>query len=72
MKLAANVGIDTKAFASCIDSGKYTAQVQKDTADAQAAGVNSTPTSYINGQQFLGALPYQQFADAIDAALKTK
>lgn len=71
-KLAASVGMDTKTFADCVASGKYVNQVAKDTTGAQAAGVNSTPTIYINGQQFLGALPYQQFADAIDAALKAK
>jgi len=72
VKLAAGVGLDTKAFTDCINSGKYVNQVAKDATDAQALGVNSTPTTYINSRQFLGALPYQQFADAIDAALKAK
>ena len=72
VKLAGDVGMNTKTFTDCIDSGKYVNQVAKDATDAQALGVNSTPTTYINGQQFLGALPYQQFADAIDAALKAK
>lgn len=72
VKLAGDVGMDTKAFSDCVDSGKYANQVSKDAADGQALGVASTPTIYVNSQQFLGALPYTQFANAIDSALKTK
>ncbi len=72
VKLAADVGMDTNAFTDCINSGKYVNQIAKDATDAQAVGVDSTPTVFINGQQFRGALPYQQFADAVDAALKSK
>ena len=72
IKLAGNVGMDTKAFADCVDSGKYVNQVNNDTVDAGALGVNSTPTAYVNGRQFLGALPYQQYAAVIDGLLKAK
>ncbi|MBU6501087.1 MAG: DsbA family protein [Patescibacteria group bacterium] len=72
LKLAGNVGLDMNAFTSCIDSNKYDDQVKKDTAAAQAIGVNSTPTSYVNGQMVQGAQPYSAFKAAIDAALATK
>lgn len=72
LKLAGDIKMDTAAFATCIDSNKYANQVSKDTADAQTAGVNSTPTSFVNGQKLQGALPYAQFAVAIDNALKSK
>lgn len=72
VKLAGDLKMDTTAFAKCVDSGQYSAQVQKDTAAAHDVGVNSTPTIFINGQKFTGALPYAQFKAAIDMALKTK
>jgi|SRR3989344_403375 len=59
------------AFMSCYDSGKYAAQVQKDTADAQALGVGSTPTTFVNDQEIKGAFPYPQFQTAIENALKS-
>jgi protein-disulfide isomerase len=71
ISLAKSVGMDTGAFTSCIDSNKYADQVQKDIDAAQnAAGVNSTPTAFVNGQKMIGALSYDQYAAAIDALLK--
>lgn len=72
LKLAQNVGLDMTAFTSCIDNNKYADQVKKDTAAAQAIGVNATPTNYINGQTIQGAQPYSAFKAAIDAALAAK
>lgn len=70
--LAKNAGLDVNIFASCYDGGKYAGQVQKDTADAQALGVNSTPTVFVNGEETQGALPYLQFQTIIENALKVK
>jgi protein-disulfide isomerase len=72
MKIAGNLGMDTAAFANCIDTKKYAAQVQQDIADGQAVGVNSTPTSFVNGQMLQGALPYAQFKAVIDGILNSK
>ncbi len=72
ISLAKNAGFDVNAFTSCYDSNKYVDQVKKDTAAAQAIGVNSTPTNYVNGQTVIGAQPYAAFKAAIDAALATK
>jgi protein-disulfide isomerase len=69
VKLAKNVGMDTNAFAQCYDSKKYVELVEKQTAEATAAGVNSTPTTYVNGTQVVGAQPYGTFKAAIDQAL---
>lgn len=72
IKLAGNAGFNTGSFSACIDSHKYASQIEKDNADAQAVGVNSTPTIFVNGVKLQGALPYAQFAATIDAALKSK
>lgn len=72
VSLAGKAGLDVNAFASCYDSNKYVAQVDKDRNDASAIGVNSTPTNYINGQMVQGAQPYSAFKSVIDIALQKK
>ena len=59
---AATLGLDSAAFEKCLDSGKYTAEVQKDSADGEKAGVQSTPSFFVNGRPLIGAQPYEQFA----------
>ncbi|TSC59860.1 MAG: DSBA oxidoreductase [Parcubacteria group bacterium LiPW_15] len=55
MKLAKDVGLDTAKFGSCIDSNKYASVVSKVVSDAQALGVNSTPTTFVNGKMVVTA-----------------
>lgn len=66
---AATVGLDATAFATCLDSGKYAEEWKKDSEDAQAAGVQSTPAFFINGRPVVGAVPYEQFAEVINEEL---
>ncbi|MFH0956236.1 MAG: thioredoxin domain-containing protein [Candidatus Aenigmatarchaeota archaeon] len=66
---AAELGLNTATFNSCLDSGKYTAEVAADAAAGAAAGVTGTPTFFINGAKLVGAQPYEAFQQAIDAAL---
>ncbi len=72
LKLAAQVGLNVPQFTSCIDGNKYASLVAQEKTDASAAGVNSTPTVFINGTQVLGAQPYAAFKSVIDAALAGK
>lgn len=39
------------AFSECVDSKKYAATAQADNAAGTAAGVNSTPTTFVNGKK---------------------
>jgi len=66
---ASDVGLDTAAFNECLDSGKYTSEVQKDAQDGASYGVGGTPAFFINGQQVSGAQPFEVFQQVIDAAL---
>ncbi len=66
---AADLGLDTTQFNSCLDSKKYASEIQNDIQDGQAAGVSGTPTFFINGNKVVGAQPYSVFEQAIDAAL---
>ena len=74
---AETLGLDTTAFNSCLDSGKYKQRVTQDGIDGQAAGINATPTfvmTYtVNGETkskiIEGAQPFSVFQTEIEAAL---
>ncbi len=66
---ATNLGLNKQKFASCLNSDKYASQVQKDLSEGEAAGVSGTPTFFINGKTIVGAVPYAQIKQVIDAAL---
>ncbi len=66
---AADLELDTETFDDCLDSGKYTSEVQTDLQDGQAAGVTGTPGFFINGVELKGAQPFSAFQQVIDAAL---
>jgi protein-disulfide isomerase len=61
--------MDESAFNSCLDSNKYRQDVEAEREEAQARGVQSTPTLYINGEQLLGAVPFEQLQEVIEAEL---
>jgi protein-disulfide isomerase len=64
---AAQLGLNQSAFNTCLDSGKYSATVHQQALAGQQRGVTVTPTFFINGQKYEGALPYAQMAALIDA-----
>ncbi len=66
-QFAGELKLNTAAFSNCLDSGKYTSQVQKDTEATQSLGINSTPTFFINGRQMSGAQPFDAFQKIINA-----
>ena len=69
LQIAADIGLDTDAFAQCLDSGKYAAEVAGDLQDGLSIGVESTPTFFINGTLVVGAQPYATFKNTIDQIL---
>lgn len=58
-------GLDTVAFSTCLDSGKYEAEVVEDLQAGFAAGATGTPTFYFNGYQVAGSLPAEVFESII-------
>jgi protein-disulfide isomerase len=68
-KHAADLGLDSKAFDSCLDASKYGERVRDGVAEGSRLGVNSTPMIYINGRVLSGAQPYEVFATVIDEEL---
>lgn len=66
---AGRLGLKADEFKTCLESGKFTAEVNKDVADATKAGVNSTPSFFINGIPLVGAQGFDAFAQVIDQEL---
>jgi len=68
-RYASEIGLDGAAFASCVVSGKHDAAIAEDVAAAQKAGVEATPTLFVNGILVAGALPYDHFERLIEQEL---
>ncbi len=68
-KFAADLGLETKAFNECMDSGKYSELVVSQTNIARQIGVQSTPSFVINGQALIGAQPFTAFQQVFDGLL---
>lgn len=66
---AEGLGINIGDFNSCLDSGKYTEEVNNDVKDGQAAGVTGTPGFFINSRLVVGAQPFSAFKAIIDEEL---
>lgn len=62
-------GINIDQFSTCLNSDKYAKQVADDLSAGQKAGVNGTPTAFINGVSIVGAQPYSSFKTLIDQEL---
>lgn len=67
---AAAVGLNAATFDACLDSSKHAERVRDGVADGSRLGVNSTPTTYVNGRLLSGALPIEAFTAVIDEELE--
>ena len=66
---AVNAGLDENQFNACYVLNKYGDKIQKWLSEAQARGVEVTPTFFINGQKFVGAQAFEEFQKIIDGKL---
>jgi len=66
---AQKAGLDMDKLNSCITTGRFTDKIDLDMADANRAGVTSTPTFFINGTMLKGAQPASEFIAIIDKML---
>lgn len=56
-RYAQEIGLDTRAFDTCLDSGRYEQEVEEDRQAGIAAGVRGTPTFFFNGHKVEGSIP---------------
>jgi protein-disulfide isomerase len=69
---AVTLKLDAAAFNACLDSGRKVAAIDSDIADGAKAGVNGTPTMFINGRMMPGAQPYATIQAVIEEELQKK
>jgi len=64
-QFATDLGLDMVKFNNCLDSGQQAAAVQKDAAEAQKIGLSGTPSFFLNGHFFTGALKYEDLRQMV-------
>ncbi|OGF24395.1 hypothetical protein A3H09_01320 [Candidatus Falkowbacteria bacterium RIFCSPLOWO2_12_FULL_45_13] len=58
---AADLGLDTAKFNQCLDSEKFKDKVIEQKSGGDKAGVTGTPTTFVNGNIYPGAYPFEDF-----------
>jgi protein-disulfide isomerase len=70
-KWAKDAGVkDAAAYKAGLDSHKWADKVDKDLNDGKAAGVQGTPSFFVNGIFINGAQPFDNFKKTIDQELQ--
>lgn len=68
--LAQQTGLDVKRFEQDMDSDAIREWIVRDTQDGDRAGVEGTPTIFINGQKFNGAIEVASLRPIFEQTLK--
>jgi len=68
-RFAVKLELDETKFNQCLDSHQYQNMVKQWIEAGQKAGVQGTPTFFINGQMVVGNQPYQVIKEVIEKAL---
>ncbi len=66
---AAQLKLDTAAFSTCLGSGKYAGRVKQDEREAYSLAVSNSPSFFINGRYYTGAVPVLEIAKTIEEEL---
>lgn len=69
-RYASTAGLDTAAFTTCLANPETKAAIQRDVAEGEALGLNSTPGFFVNGREVRGAQPIEAFVSIIDEELR--
>ena len=70
LALAGKIGLDMKRFTADLDSQPTQQTVEREEQEGEKAGVEGTPTIFIDGQRYNGSLELQPMKTVIDAELK--
>jgi len=73
-QFAAELGLDTDKFNTCLESGKFLEEVEKDLNEGASYGITGTPGFFIGNEKIgyvmvSGAQPYSVFQAAFDQLL---
>jgi protein-disulfide isomerase len=69
---ASGMGLEAKAFGSCVKSDRNDAAIQASQDEGARAGVNATPTFFFNGRKLAGAPSVEEFRRILDEELARK
>ena len=69
-QLAKEAGLDLVRFTMDMKSGKYKAAVQKELDEGVEAGVQGTPTIFVNGKRYNGPVETGALEEVLQAELK--
>ncbi len=61
--------VDKNTMKSCLDSGKYDAQLNTDVSTANSLGVSGTPGFFVNDKSYSGAYSYSDMEPVVKSAL---
>jgi Na+/H+ antiporter NhaA len=67
IRLAGEIGLDVDRFERDLTSAEVTGRVQTDLLDAEAMGITSVPTLFINGRRHVGPYDAQSLVRAMEA-----
>lgn len=62
-------GLDVAAFDACLIDRVFLAEVELDLQQGRVAGVQGTPTLFINNETIVGALSFEEFSVIVDRQL---
>ena len=66
---AEQLGLDVPAFRLCLSSGSRAALVREDMRAGDGAGVEGTPTLFVNGRHIDGNRPFEEIAAIVEEEL---
>src|SRR5436309_2765603 len=69
LQKARSLKLDMAKFTADLESNKLKQEVEADQQEGAALGVNGTPSFFINGKEYSGAMPLSQFQAIISAEL---
>jgi protein-disulfide isomerase len=68
-RFAADLGLDSAAFNTCLAQGADVAAIQQDLTAAREQGITSTPVFLIGEERLAGGQSVARFFEVVDAAL---
>ena len=70
VRSAREAALDEEEFITCMESERYKQMVLDETEAGQEAGVNSTPTFFVNGDLVRNVQSFQEFQQIIEQKLE--
>lgn len=68
---AQRLQLNLESFEKCLDSGEQASVVADHMREAQALGLQGTPSFFINGRFFSGVLTYEKLREIVDEELRS-